>query len=307
MLREERGVARVRARASSLDADGIEALGRLCVELRLVLGRGEPMAGDPGTDQFVREDGAVGLVAGERNVGGAVAAYLRLEVEGPLIGGLRVGGVVEPAIIRLLGLVPDAGVASVVGGTVNGRRAQALLLLGRRFVGLVKVSRCQVMPGGPLGRDVLFEDGGEDGVAPWSRRRDDQRLKARRRLLVEECLVVGRTNAVHRHKVLAAALNPDRGVAWITRVTVDAERDHPVAETGKAVEVLLVLGPGDAMVGLERLGSPRRPRAGPQTPRQLVTHQETGRGRRELKKPTTRDSVSHESTLHSCLRAPSAR
>jgi hypothetical protein len=62
-------------------------------------------------------------------------------------------------------------------------------------------------------------------------------------------------DAVHRDPGRAAALYPNRRVARVAGVAVHAERDHPVSLRDQIVEIRLMLGAGDAVVGLKH-GTP---------------------------------------------------
>ena len=152
--------------------------------------------------------------------------------------------------------MPDRGVAPIRGRAVDREGVDHLSIVEGRRVGGREVGGRHAVASEPGARIALFKHGCEHGVVDRAGRRDEHGVIALVRPFREEALIAGGVHAVDRDPSRPGALHPHRGVQRVARVAVDAERDHPIALGQPFVEVCLMLGGRDAVIGLEQHGVP---------------------------------------------------
>src|SRR5690242_16051593 len=129
--------------------------------------------------------------------------------------------------------MPYADEAPITGRTVDRHRAQDHLAVARHLVLVLKGAdigfraRRHAVARKPGTGDPLLEHRSEDGVIRTAGGRHQYRHEAARRLGIEEALVSGCIDTMHRDPGRTAALYPHCGIARVARIAVDAERDHP--------------------------------------------------------------------------------
>ena len=197
------------------------------------------------------------MIRGDRDLGRAVKGVGGLGVEHRLVPRRIIGVMHVPLGITGVGM-PNRDVTPIVRRTMDRHRAQNHFAVAGSLVLVLEGADIGLRPGchavarepGPA--DALFEDCREDRVVCQTRRRNQDGDETLGGLIIEETLIPGGIDAMHGNPGGAAALDPDGRIARVPGVAINTQGNHPVTLTGKIVEVRLVLGGGDAVIGLEQ-------------------------------------------------------
>src|SRR5215813_2430135 len=117
--------------------------------------------------------------------------------------------------------------------------------------GLRRETRGHAMPCQPSARYSLLEYRREQRVCCLARRRNEYWDKSLRGPGIEEGLVTGGVDAVHRDPAWPLPLDPYGGIPRIRGIPVYAERDHPASLGRQMIEIALMLGGVNTMICFE--------------------------------------------------------
>ncbi len=242
LLREDRRITRVASGSAALHANRVETLCLLLVECRLIIGGSHPVACHPGPHHVVLENRAIELVSGQRDIRRTIArkpvtGVLRFHIEGSLVSRRGVGVVNVPFHVSRVRM-PDTRIAPVGHRSVNSHGTQDHVRVGRVLIPVIegahtgRRTRHDAMLREPRSRNPLLKNSRKDCVAAGSRRGNQYRNVTLCRMRIKPGLIIGAIHSVHRHPRRTRPLYPDRGVTSVARISVYAERNHPVALPG---------------------------------------------------------------------------